>query len=95
LFFFSFFVRLASRFFVPTWLGKGGARRRGQDGPKATAAGGMVLTAASTAPSWWGRAEDRIAADQMVLRRMTAQTVRAILLANATAATSTGLRARS
>jgi hypothetical protein len=56
----------------------------------------MVLTAASMAPGWWGRAEDRIAADrQTTLRRMTAQTVRAILLANATAATSTGLRACS
>ena len=83
-------------FFRPDLARQGAARSRGQDWPQATAGGGMVLTAVSTTPGWWGRAEDRSAAGrQTALRRMTAQTVRAILLANATAATITGLRARS
>src|SRR6266705_6618399 len=34
-----FFVRSKGRFFVPTWFGGGAARSRGQDWPKATAAG--------------------------------------------------------
>src|SRR5438445_11605030 len=45
----GFFVRSKGRFFVPTWFLSGAARRRGQDWPKATAAGAReaVLRAAA------------------------------------------------
>ncbi len=53
--FLCFFVRSEGRFSVPTWLWGGAARSRGQDWPKATAEGAReaVLTAVSTAPSWF------------------------------------------
>src|SRR5580704_1768310 len=71
------------------------ARSRGQDWPKATAEGGAVLTAASTAAGSCGRDDAELGARQLSPYRMTAQACRAILLANATAATIIGLRARS
>src|SRR5215472_11575404 len=47
-----FLCSIRGRFFVPTWFPCGGARSRGQDWPKATAAGARaaVLTAVSTTP---------------------------------------------
>ena len=59
---------------MPTWLRRGAARNRGHDWPKASAGGGMVLTAVSTAPDWWVRDEDPVAVGrQTALRRMTTQ----------------------
>src|SRR5438105_14181384 len=83
-----FLVRSEDRFFVPTWLRSGAARSRGQAWPKATAAGvrsGLDGGEHGARLAQFGARQIVPPAPEVLLAHITAQPMRAILLARARA----------
>jgi len=94
-----FLCPVESRFFAPAMISKSAAHRSCQDWPRATAEGGLVLTASSTAQRLGCRADHagcpaRAGRCQASPEVRTAQAILAVLAAWASTATFMGRRAR-